>query len=285
MSDTRRDRLAAAGADLEYAWHGARERGPSLVLLHEGLGCLALWKDFPARLAAATGCPVLAYSRAGYGGSSPVALPRPLDFHTREALESLPAVLDAAAIADCILVGHSDGASIALVHAGQVRDPRVRGVAVMAPHVLTEDKTLATIAQARDAYAAGGLRERLRRYHGDNVECAFRGWCDAWLAPGFRSWSIEAAVAAIEVPLLVIRGCDDPYNTAVHVERIAALARGPVTVEMLAGCGHAPHVEQADAVLDKLADFLREVGADGDSANGDSLLSHRAAPGQTAGQK
>ncbi|MGE0486942.1 MAG: alpha/beta fold hydrolase [Gammaproteobacteria bacterium] len=264
MSDSRRARLAAAGAELEYAWHGARERGPALVLLHEGLGCVALWKDFPARLAAVTGRPVLAWSRAGYGDSSPIELPRPLDFHTREALDSLPAVLDAAGIGDCILVGHSDGASIALVHAGLVHDPRVRGVAVMAPHVLTEDKTLDTIAQARDAYAAGPLRERLRRYHGDNVDCAFRGWCDAWLAPGFRAWSIEAAVAAITVPVLAIRGIDDPYNTAVHVERIAALVRGPVTVEMLADCGHAPHAEQPDVVLEKLSAFVREVDASGD---------------------
>jgi pimeloyl-ACP methyl ester carboxylesterase len=255
----RRDRLRAAGSELEYAWHGARGGAPALVLLHEGLGCVALWKDFPARLAAVTGCPVLTYSRAGYGGSSAIELPRPLDFHTREAQDSLPAVLDAAGIADCILVGHSDGASIALVHAGRVCDRRVRGVAVMAPHVLTEDKTLATIEQARVAYVAGPLRERLRRYHGDNVDCAFRGWCDAWLDPGFRAWTIEPAVARIEVPLIAIRGIDDPYNTAVHVERIAALVRGTVSVEMLADCGHAPHAEQPERVLDRLAAFVASV--------------------------
>ncbi|MEQ8232179.1 MAG: alpha/beta hydrolase [Gammaproteobacteria bacterium] len=247
------------GQRLECARMAGTRRGPTLVLLHEGLGCVALWKDFPARLASATGLGVFAWSRAGYGGSSPVSLPRPLDFHAREALSTLGPLLDAAGIDDCVLVGHSDGASIALVYAGRVDDPRVRGVVVMAPHVLTEDKTLATIAEADRAFRAGGLRERLARYHGDNVDCAFRGWCDAWLDPGFRSWSIEDSVAAIRVPLLCIRGNDDPYNTVVHAERIAALAAGLVRRVDLADCGHAPHADQPQRVVAAMTGFVRTL--------------------------
>jgi len=155
-----------------------------------------------------------------------------------------------------VLIGHSDGASIALVHAGEVRDPRVRGVAVLAPHILTEEKTLATIAAACEAYAHDDLRGRLERYHGANVDCAFRGWAEAWLDPAFRQWTIEAAVARIAAPLLVIRGDDDPYNTAVHVERIGVLAQGPTTIVQLAACGHAPHSDQTAAVLNHVRDFV-----------------------------
>lgn len=248
--------LAVGGLALECAREPGHGAGPTLVLLHEGLGCVARWKEFPAELAAATGCAVFSYSRAGYGASSPIELPRPLDFHTREAHDVLPRLLDAAGIDDCVLIGHSDGASIALVHAGEVRDPRVRGVAVLAPHVLTEEKTLATIAEASEAYAHGDLRERLERYHGTNVDGAFRGWAETWLNPAFRSWTIEAAVARIAVPLLVIRGDDDPYNTSRHVDRIVALAEGPTTSIGLAGCGHAPHVDQPAAVLGLLGDFV-----------------------------
>jgi pimeloyl-ACP methyl ester carboxylesterase len=250
--------LAVGGLVLECARvpGGGDGDGPTLVLLHEGLGCVARWKAFPTALATATGCAVFSYSRAGYGASSPVALPRPLDFHSREAHEVLPALLDAAGIDDCVLIGHSDGASIALVYAGEVGDPRVRGVAVLAPHVLTEQKTLTTIAAACEAYAHDDLRERLERYHGANVDGAFRGWADAWLDPAFRNWTIEAAVARIAVPLLAIRGDDDPYNSPIHVERIAALAQGPTSIVGLAGCGHAPHSDQPAAVLERLRDFV-----------------------------
>ncbi|MEX2482785.1 MAG: alpha/beta hydrolase [Gammaproteobacteria bacterium] len=256
-----RDTFAVAGSVLEIAREPGHPGAPTLLLLHEGLGCVALWKQFPRALAEATGCPVLSYSRAGYGASSAVVLPRPLDFHSREAVDVLPAVLDAAGCGPCVLVGHSDGASIALVHAGVVRDPRVRGVAVLAPHVLTENKTLTAIAAAQAAYQQGGLRERLARYHGANVDGAFRGWAETWLDPGFRSWSIEAALAAIEVPVLAIRGEDDPYNTSIHLERIAALVKGPVTTAQLSECGHAPQVEQPATVLELLRDFVMRLAA------------------------
>lgn len=254
--------LAAAGQALEFARVPGRRPGPALVLLHEGLGCVALWRDFPARLGVATGLPVFSYSRAGYGASDPIVLPRPLDFHTREALQVLPAVLDAAGIDDCLLIGHSDGASIAIIHAGRARDPRVRALALLAPHVLTEEKTLANIRAALTAYEHADLRERLARHHGGNVDNAFRGWADCWLDPGFRNWNIESALAAIAVPVMTIRGNDDPYSTVVHVERIAAGVAGPVTTVALADCGHAPQADQADSCLAALARYVQQVEAD-----------------------
>lgn len=251
--------LAAAGYAIEFERLPGIQRGPTLVLLHEGLGCVGMWRRFPALLNAASGLPVFSYSRPGYGRSSPVPLPRPLDFHTRDALDVLPAVLDAAGIDDCVLIGHSDGASIAVVYAGARREARLRGLVLMAPHVLTEEKTVMNIAEARALYQGTDLRDKLARYHGDNVDCAFWGWCDAWLDPDFRRWDITAWLSAIELPVLTVRGNDDAYNTAVHVERIAAGVRGPLTRLDLADCGHAPHLEQGDAVLTAVTAFVKQV--------------------------
>lgn len=251
--------LAVAELLLEVVrWSGPRPR-PTLVLLHEGLGCVSMWQDFPARLHAASGLPVVAYSRAGYGQSSPIALPRPLDFHVREALDVLPQLLDAVGIDDCILLGHSDGASIALVYAGAIQDPRVRGLALLAPHVLTETKTVMNIRAAKRMFEATDLRAKLARHHGTNVDCAFWGWCDAWLDPRFRHWSLKPYLTQIAIPVLTVRGDDDPYNTPVHVERIAAQVQGPVTRIDLAHCGHAPHFEQPQQVLTHLTDFVDTV--------------------------
>jgi len=248
--------ISVADLSLEYERLPGRRRGPTLVLLHEGLGCVARWKKFPARLNESTGLAVFTYSRAGYGGSSAIDLPRPLDFHTRDALEVLPHVLDVASLEDSILLGHSDGASIAIVYAGARRDPRIRALILMAPHVLTEDKGVETIATVARDYESTDLRSQLIRYHGDNVDCAFRGWCDTWLDPGFRSWNIEQHLANIDIPVLTLRGDDDPYSTSIHVERIAAGVYGPVETVNLAGCGHAPHVERVDATLGHIVDFL-----------------------------
>src|SRR5712691_4848017 len=189
---------------LEYELSPARDEAAStLVLLHEGLGSLALWRDFPARLAAATGSATLAYSRLGYGRSDALSAPRRVDYMHEEALETLPALREALAIADPILVGHSDGASIALIHAGAGRWP-VRGLILEAPHVFVEDVTVASIAAAKEAYRTTDLRTRLARYHGD-VDGAFRGWNDIWLDPAFRAWNIEASLPNIECPTLVIQ--------------------------------------------------------------------------------
>ena len=170
-------------------------------MLHEGLGCVALWRDFPRRLAAATGFGVFAYSRAGYGQSDPVPLPRPLDYMTREARETLPELLDAIGLRRGVLLGHSDGASIAAIYAGSVEDFRVRGLVLMAPHFFTEKGGLASIAAAREAYATSDLRAKLAKYHRD-VDNAFRGWNDAWLDPGFKAWNIADAIDYLRVPAL-----------------------------------------------------------------------------------
>ncbi len=253
--------LAAAGYAIEFERLPGRQQGPTLVLLHEGLGCVAMWRRFPLLLSEATGLPVLSYSRPGYGRSSSIPLPRPLDFHSRDALDVLPHILDAATIEDCILIGHSDGASIAVVYAGATQDPRVRALVLMAPHVLTEQKTVMNIAEAKRSFEATDLREKLARYHGENVDCAFWGWCDAWLDADFRRWDITPWLPAIKLPVLTVRGNDDAYNTAVHVERIVSGVAGAVTRLDLSDCGHAPHLEQGEKVVEAVSSFVTRVGA------------------------
>jgi len=257
-SDKRSGHLEVQGVALEHAWVGPPAGGetPTLVLLHEGLGCVGLWKDFPERLAAATGLGVLAYSRRGYGGSDPVALPRPLTYMHDEGLAVLTAVLDAAGIDSAVLVGHSDGASIALINAGGVRDPRVRGLVLMAPHVFNEELSVRSIAEAKQAYEAGGLREQLARYHGGNVDGAFRGWNQAWLDPGFRDWNIEEFLSSVEIPCLLIQGEDDQYGTIAQIEAIERQVAGPVERLMLPDCRHSPHRDQPELTLDAIKRFI-----------------------------
>ena len=248
--------LSVEGQSLEYRWLGPGPiDAPTLVFLHEGLGCVAMWRDFPARLAAATGCGALIYSRAGYGGSDPVALPRTPSYLTIEAHEVLPRVLAASGVADAILVGHSDGATIALLYAAAITDGPVRGAAILAPHVFVEEVTLAGIREAKLAFEEGDLRPRLARFHGGNVDGAFYGWCDTWLNPAFRDWNVEAALPAVRIPLLIIQGEDDAYGGVEQVRAIAAQVAGPVETMVLAGCGHSPHVDQNGRVLDAIAGF------------------------------
>jgi pimeloyl-ACP methyl ester carboxylesterase len=234
------------------------DRAPTLVMLHEGLGCVALWRDFPVRLAAATGFGVLAYSRAGYGRSDPVALPRPLDYMTREALETLPALLDAIGFRRGVLLGHSDGASIAAIYAGSVEDFRVRGLVLLAPHFFTEESGLASIAAARQAYEGGDLRGRLRKYHAD-VDNAFRGWCDAWLDPSFKAWNIAEAIGYWRVPALAIQGADDQYGTLAQIREIEDRAYSPVDLTILPGCKHSPHLDRPNETLAAVADFCARL--------------------------
>jgi pimeloyl-ACP methyl ester carboxylesterase len=232
----------------------------TLVFLHEGLGSAEQWRDFPAQVGNATERSTVAYSRVGYGGSAPVELPRPLTYMQDEAKEFLPRLLDALAIHSAILVGHSDGGSIALVHAAldaRSKRRRIRGVIAEAPHVFVEDVSVASIARAREAYETGDLRDKLARYHGPNVDGAFRGWNDAWLDPGFRSWNIEEYLPDIEAPVLVIQGDDDPYGTRAQVDAIVRQAGGPVETLMLAKCGHAPHRDQPEATLAAMVAFVK----------------------------
>jgi len=251
--------LAVSGLRLEAVCHGPPpSAAPTLVLLHEGLGCVALWRDFPQALAQATGFGVLAYSRAGYGGSDPVALPRPLDYMQREARDSVRPVLDAFGVRRAILLGHSDGASIAALYAGGSGDLRVRGLILMAPHVFTEPQGLAAIAEAKRAYEQGNLREKLAKYHA-HVDVAFRGWNDAWLDPGFAAWNIEDCLDYIRAPTLVIQGEDDAYGTARQVEAVAARSYAPVETQMIPACGHAPHLEARDPTLAAVAEFCARL--------------------------
>src|SRR5437016_6695819 len=190
---------------LEYRMIGPQPHAaPSIVMLHEGLGCVGLWGDFPDRIAAATSAGVFVYSRAGYGQSSPVALPRPLNFMHDEAREVLPRLLDAIGFRRGLLLGHSDGASIAAIYAGSVQDHRVRGLVLIAPHFFTEDMGVAEIARAKVAYDKSDLRQKLARWHAD-VDNAFNGWNGAWLDPKFREWDITEVLAYIRVPILIVQ--------------------------------------------------------------------------------
>ena len=220
------------------------------MLLHEGLGSIGLWRRVPATLHDATGRRTVTYSRAGYGRSGPVALPRPLTYMHHEADVVLPALLAALGIERPVLVGHSDGASIALLAAGD--GLLVSALVVLAPHVVVEDVSVTAIAAARTAYADTDLRERLARHH-DHVDVAFCGWNDAWLDPRFRDWDITDRLPGITAPVLAIQGADDPYGTTRQLDLIAAGVRGPFERLVLPGVGHAPHLEAGAAVLAAIA--------------------------------
>lgn len=251
-------RIAAGGASLEArCWGPSPDEAATIVLLHEGLGSVGLWRDFPERLAAATGHGVLAYSRAGYGASDPCPLPRPLDYMEREATGPLPQVLDAAGLRRVILLGHSDGASIAALHAGSVEDFRVRGLVLMAPHLFVEEVSVRAIAAAREAYARGELRDRLARHHA-SPDTAFRGWCDAWLDPGFRAWNITDALEYIRVPVLAIQGAEDEYGTPAQLAALEAVP-APVETHLLPGCRHSPHLDRPEEVLRLITDFIARL--------------------------
>ncbi|MBX3635257.1 MAG: alpha/beta hydrolase [Rubrivivax sp.] len=249
--------VAAGGRRLrvEHRWVGDDGAAPLVVFLHEGLGSVAMWRDFPDRLCAAAGCRGLVYSRPGYGRSTPRAASERWapDFMHRQAFELLPALLRACHVTTPPwLLGHSDGGSIALLHAA--RFP-VAGCVVMAPHILVEPVSVSSIGQARRAYLEGDLRARLARHH-DDPDSAFWGWNDIWLDPAFRSWTIEAEIATISAPLLAIQGLDDEYGT---LEQIRGIARRVPQAELLElpACGHSPHRDQPQAVIAAVTDFLR----------------------------
>lgn len=250
--------LIVGGVRIEAAWWG-RPPGdaPTLVLLHEGLGCVALWRDVPEQLAEATGCGVFAYSRPGYGQSDPVTLPRPLSYMHDEA-GRLRAVLDAAGVGRAVLLGHSDGASIAAIYAGSAYDPRVRGLVLIAPHFFVEDAAIEGIEAARAAYDEGGLRSRLAPYHRD-VDNAFRGWNDAWLGKRFRAWRIDEHLPYIRLPILLLQGDADQYGTTAQLEAAQALAYGPVETVVVPGARHALHLDAPLAVLEAVRAFTHRL--------------------------
>jgi pimeloyl-ACP methyl ester carboxylesterase len=233
-----------------------RPGAPAMVFLHEGLGSVSMWRDFPQRVADASGCEAIVFSRHGYGKSTPIAEPRGVRYMHDEALTALPALLDALGVEAPFLFGHSDGGSIALIHAGGAHRP-LAGIIVMAPHVLVEEVSVTSIEQAKVAYKTTDLKNRLGRYHAD-VDSAFWGWNDIWLHPEFRHWNIEEYLPTIACPVMAIQGEDDEYGTMDQIERIARGARD-VDLVKLADCRHSPHKDQPEAVIEAVAGFVTRI--------------------------
>ncbi|MGH9661236.1 MAG: alpha/beta fold hydrolase [Bryobacteraceae bacterium] len=225
----------------------------AFVFLHEGLGSVAQWRDFPKRLVEATGLAGFVYDRRGHGQSPPLDRPRTARYLHEEALDALPAILARERIGDAILIGHSDGGTIALLYG------RARAIVTLAAHTFVEERALEGIRRTARAYETGGLKARLERHHGEKTEALFRAWSGVWLSEEFRGFNIEREVERVTCPLLAIQGADDEYGTAAQVESIVAHARGRVEVEWIEGCGHAPHLEAGERVMERVARFVERA--------------------------
>ncbi len=235
---------------------GAKAGAPTIVFLHEGLGSVAMWRDFPKRVAEATGCPVVVYSRYGYGKSDVLQAPLAVRYMHDEGLEALPEFLDALGIVEPILFGHSDGGSISLIHAGA--HDRVKALVLEAPHVFVEDVSVRSIAAAKVAYETTDFASKLARYHAD-ADRTFWAWNDIWLDPDFRAWNIEEYLPRVDCPVLAIQGNDDEYGTMAQIEAIARQARGAVELLKLERCGHSPHRDQPEAVIEAVRGFVSRL--------------------------
>ncbi|KUJ69162.1 hypothetical protein ACZ90_12425 [Streptomyces albus subsp. albus] len=248
---------------LEYAWIDGRSDLAPLVYLHHGVGCAAVWRRFPYTLAKATGRAALVYTRHGYAGSAPTELPRPADYMTREACEVLPEVLDRLGVSEPVLVGHSDGAAIAVLHAARARRP-VTALALLAPLAYVEEHSLHGVRAVREAYDSTGvpgseaLRRKVAMFH-DDPDAAVHGWSDVWLSPEFRSWSILDRLPEIKVPTLLVQGTADEFATAAQADALADGLAGPVHRIDLPGCDHHPHESARAETRTALADFLDGV--------------------------
>ena len=248
------------GVRLEYAWHGpGPDQQPTILLLHEGLGSVSNWRDFPARLSNATGLGVLVYSRRGHGTSDPCDLPRPLTFMHDEAFDVVPKVIDRWKLRKVFLAGISDGGSIATIYAGGVADPRIRCVMLISTHFFNEDVCVDAISKAKEAYEHGDLKTNLERHHGDNVDCAFYGWCQPWLDPDFATWTIEDYLQHIRVPILLIWGARDPYGSFAQVEAARSHCMCPLEVVVLDESSHWAFREQPRETLQTITDFTRRL--------------------------
>lgn len=246
------------GREIEVALICARDRAaPTLVFLHEGLGSVTLWRDFPAQLAHASGLAALNYSRVGNGFSEVSHTPRTPSYMHDEARATLPKILDAHHIERAILVGQSDGASIALIFAAEHPD-NVAGVVALAPHVFVEELSLRSIATIKKEYHSGDLRARMEPYHTD-VDATFYGWNDIWLHPAFRSWNITSELGRIAAPLLCLQGTNDEYGTLAQIDAIAEHAKASVDRLVLADCGHAPQRDRPDITLATIATWIQEL--------------------------
>ena len=246
--------VSVRGRSLEYRRIAAAADGPSLVFLHEGLGSVSQWRDFPERICNATGLPAIVYARYGHGQSEVLQRPHGVDFMQREALEYLPELLLQLGIERPILIGHSDGASIALIYAGSGHP--LRGLVAMAPHVFVEDISIEGIVAAKQAFESSDLPQKLARHHRDPVK-TFYGWNDVWLAPAFRSWNIERFLPGISCPLLAIQGYGDEYGTMAQVDAITRQAGAAVDVLRLDQCGHSPQKDQPEKVIQAIARFVQ----------------------------
>mgnify|MGYP000885750091 FL=1 len=251
--------VEAAGHRLEYDWTGlGAADAPVVVLLHQGLGSMGLWRDFPRHVHEATGLRVLAYSRWGYGQSDPLRMfPRSARW-MHEGAEELAALLAALGVARPVLFGHSDGATIALLYAAQRLAPPALGVLAMAPHVFLEREGIVSMAKARAAYEEGELRQKLARFHAD-VDSAFYGWNVTWLMPSMRGWNVEAELGGIACPVALVQGVSDEYGTPAQLESIKAHTGGRAEIALLENCGHSPHIDQPGAVLGALKRLLAKV--------------------------
>jgi len=263
-------RVTVQGRSLEVQRiAGLGPHAPELVFLHEGLGSISHWKDFPERVAATTGCPVTVYSRYGNGNSDLLTEPRPVTYMHDEALRALPDLLAQLHIEKPILIGHSDGASIALIFSGGVAGARdsVRGLVLLAPHVFVEDLSVASIAAAKTTFETTDLCEKLGRHHRDPAR-TFWGWNNIWLHPDFRRWNIEEYLSRITCPILAIQGLDDQYGTMAQVQAIARQSAGPVEILPLAECRHSPQRDQPEAVLAAMATFVKQISGNKSQSSG-----------------
>ena len=243
--------VTVAGRRVDTAQWPGDDRRAAIVMLHEGLGSVGLWRDFPEALARVTGRRVIAFSRFGHGNSQVSPWPRDVTgFHHREALTMLPELLAVLDVREPLLLGHSDGASIGLIYAGH---HAVAGLVLLAPHVFVERLTLESIRRTREDYLSGELRERMSRHHHD-VDAAFWGWCDMWLDPAFAAFNLESDAARVTAPTLLIQGADDPYGTLEQLDRVEARLGGP-SRRVVVGGGHSPHLEAAGEVLRAVAEF------------------------------
>jgi pimeloyl-ACP methyl ester carboxylesterase len=251
--------ISVEGMTLEYRLIGPLpSHAPTIVMLHEGLGSIATWGDFPRRLSERTGAGVFAYSRSGYGGSPSTQARLSVDYIRRHALGALPKILDTIGFGRGILLGHSDGASMCAAYAGNVEDRRMRGLVLMAPHFCVEPETLAEIRNAREAFERRDLRQRLARYH-ENVDAAFWGWNDVWLDPGFAAFELEEELERIRVPILIIRGDDDRYGTHRQVRLAETLCKCPLQTLIMPDCGHVPHREKPAETIEAVAKLYDSV--------------------------
>ncbi len=253
------DSLLVHNQRIEVEWHCLGDSSkPTLVFLHEGLGCISLWKEFPSTLSQMTQCNAFVFSRPGYGKSDPCILPRKINFMHTQAINFLPAVLKAAGIRDHIIIGHSDGGSIGIVYAGSPHAPHLKGLITMAAHVFCEAITLDSIREAKNQYQHHELKNKLEKYHGPNTETAFWGWNKAWLHPRFIHWNIQKYLTRIKVPMLAVQGRQDQYGTPAQLAAIASSVKDCET-HLIENCRHAPHQDQKKTVLALMAGFIQKV--------------------------